>query len=478
MNEAVARAETPLEVRARGLYDAARLENFRRTDKLFAGLMATQWLASVVVALVVSPFAWEGRERVVHNHVWIALLLGGLISTLPILLAVNRPGELQTRVVIASAQMLWSGLLIHLTGGRIETHFHVFGSLAFIAFYRDWRILLPATLVVAGDHALRQFLWPESVFGLANPEWWRFLEHASWVIFIDYFLIVACLNGDQEMAAMARKRAEAEMLSEAERVKSSELDLAVRELQDSQDLVVRTEKLAAIGQLAASVGHELRNPLAAIRNSHTYLQRKLSSAPGGVAAVDPRMGQFLDIIDRELTASAKIIGDLLDFARERPPALAPCPLRPLVSEAISVVPVRPNVELVNEVPEKLPIPALDREQFRQVLVNLVQNASEAMPEGRQGKVVVRAVGGAAEPFLVTIADNGCGIPKEARERIFQPLFTTKVKGTGLGLAIVSNVIKRHQGSIRVESEVDQGTQFHIELPSSGSADGAGSEAAA
>ena len=89
--------------------------------------------------------------------------------------------------------MLMGALLIHLTGGRIETHFHVFGSLAFLAFYRDWRVLIPATIVVALDHMLRGFFWPQSVYGVLVASQWRWLEHAAWVVFEDVFLVVSCL---------------------------------------------------------------------------------------------------------------------------------------------------------------------------------------------------------------------------------------------------------------------------------------------
>jgi hypothetical protein len=129
-----------------------------------------------------------------------------------------------TRHVIAVAQMLWSALLIHLTGGRIETHFHVFGSLGFLAAYRDWPVLLTATLVVAGDHLVRGLLWPESVYGIVNPEWWRFLEHAFWVVFAVSFLVVLCLRSLRDMRAMAGRGAELEALSEGEWRKSSVLD--------------------------------------------------------------------------------------------------------------------------------------------------------------------------------------------------------------------------------------------------------------
>src|SRR5262249_23148177 len=157
--------------RAEARFNSQRQEQLRATDRLFAGLIIGQWIFGVIVALTFSPYGWEGKVKVIHTHVWIALILGGAISSLPVLLAVVRPGWVVTRHVIAVAQMLWSALLIHLTGGRIETHFHVFGSLAFLAFYRDWPVLMTATVMVAAEHLVRGIVWPESVYGIVNPEW-------------------------------------------------------------------------------------------------------------------------------------------------------------------------------------------------------------------------------------------------------------------------------------------------------------------
>ena len=146
----MARGELPVSpstTRAAQLFDTYQNEIHRQTDRLFAGLMGFQWVAGIIFALWVSPLAWEGPLSRTHVHVWAAILLGGVISLPPALLGLFRPGRSSTRYIIAVAQMLMGALLIHLTGGRIETHFHVFGSLAFLAFYRDWRVLIPATVV-------------------------------------------------------------------------------------------------------------------------------------------------------------------------------------------------------------------------------------------------------------------------------------------------------------------------------------------
>lgn len=443
--------------RAEQLFQQHRTEVFKQTDRIFIWLMGAQWIFGIFVALVFSPSGWEGSVKSVHMHVLLAVFLGAAISALPIAMAILRPGSALTRHVVAISQMLWSALLIHLTGGRIETHFHVFGSLAFLAFYRDWKVLLTATLTVSADHLTRGVLTPTSIYGVLNPEWWRFLEHAFWVVFENTILTLACVRGVREMRMISEQRAE------TERVKLDRIDAVTSELQVSQLALVRSERLAAVGQLAASVGHELRNPLTAIRNAVTYIDKRIGD-PTADLVNDPRIRSFMGIIDRELNASSKIISDLLDFARERPLALRPCPLRPLVNEAIDLVPGRSNVEVINEVPDIAPIPHLDKDQFRQALINLVQNAVEAMPHDHPGKVVVACGGGGESPWRITIRDNGTGIPADIVDNIFQPLFTTKTKGTGLGLAIVATMVQRHNGTINVKSESGVGSEFVIELP--------------
>jgi two-component system sensor histidine kinase/response regulator len=144
---------------------------------------------------------------------------------------VIRPGQIITRHALAIAQMLMGSLLIHLSGGRSETHFHVFGSLAFLAFYRDWRVLVSASAVVAVDHLVRGLYWPQSVFGTADPERWRWLEHAGWVVFEDLFLIHSCVQAVREMRQIAERQAQLEVAAA-----NIEAEVTVRtsQLQESQ----------------------------------------------------------------------------------------------------------------------------------------------------------------------------------------------------------------------------------------------------
>jgi two-component system sensor histidine kinase/response regulator len=199
-----------LQSRIAELAHQAETKICRQTDRMFAGLLVFQWVAGLAVARWISPLTWGGAQSSVHAHVWAAALLGGGIITLPLWLAFNRGGAVITRHVIAIAQMLSSALLIHLCGGRLETHFHVFGSLAFLSFYRDWRVILTGTVVVAADHFLRGLYWPESAYGLVTGAEWRWLEHAGWVAFIDIFLVYSCVRSRKEMGAIAERQAELE----------------------------------------------------------------------------------------------------------------------------------------------------------------------------------------------------------------------------------------------------------------------------
>ena len=219
--------------RSDDLYREQLHERRGKADRMFAVLMVVQWAFAVALALLVSPYAWAGKTREFHPHLLAAIFMGGGIALFPVLLATFRPGQLLTRHVIVASQMLWSALFIHLTGGRIETHFHVFGSLAFVAFYFDWGVIATATVVVAADHLIRGLLYPESVYGIPNPEWWRFLEHAGWVVFEDVVLVWFCLSGLKEIKAVAARQAQVEALKESGDAKTAALEMVLREIQPS-----------------------------------------------------------------------------------------------------------------------------------------------------------------------------------------------------------------------------------------------------
>jgi two-component system, sensor histidine kinase and response regulator len=242
---------TPMSLRAEELFTQHQHQIYVGTDRMFAVLMLVQWLACIGAAFWLSPRAWSGFQSQIHLHVWAALILGGAITALPVGLVLLQPGRVLTRQMIAIAQMLYSALLIHLTGGRIETHFHVFGSLAFLAFYRDWRVLITASTVVAVDHYLRGMFWPQSVYGVLSASWLRSLEHAGWVVFEDIILIRWCFQGNREMCEIAQRTAELE----AANARSEQTVVArTAELRDSEDFA-KTILSTAHDAFVAMNGH-------------------------------------------------------------------------------------------------------------------------------------------------------------------------------------------------------------------------------
>ena len=243
-----------LKTRIAELAGQAETRICRQTDRMFAGLLIFQWVAGLAVARWISPLTWAGAESSTHAHVWAASLLGGGILTLPLWLAFNRGGAVVTRHVIAVAQMLSSALLIHLCGGRLETHFHVFGSLAFLSFYRDWRVILTGTVVVAADHFFRGLLWPESVYGLVTGSEWRWLEHAGWVVFIDVFLVYSCVRSRKEMWSIAERQAKLEetnaTIEQTVEERTRDLQERTNELQqacEQKNAIVQTALDAVVG---------------------------------------------------------------------------------------------------------------------------------------------------------------------------------------------------------------------------------------
>jgi len=209
-------AQAVIVARVQERFARYRQRTVAETDRMFTKLFIGQWLFAILIALVISPYAWEGRVRVVHMHVWIAIFLGGAIASFPVALTILKTGAVATRYVVAVAQMLYSALLIHLTGGRIETHFHVFGSLALLAFYLDWGVLVTAAVTIALDHYVRGLIWPESIYGITNPEWWRFLEHGFWVACCTVSLILFCHRSLRGWLAAAEETGMIEAMAESE----------------------------------------------------------------------------------------------------------------------------------------------------------------------------------------------------------------------------------------------------------------------
>ena len=192
------------------IFDKEIRDNYKRIDRMFAYLMIFQWAGAIILALVVAPRTWAGIESEPHIHLYAALILGGLLTAMPVFLAFKKGGQAITRYTIAVCQILFSALLIHLTGGRIETHFHLFGTFAFFAFYKDWKVIVIGTLVAAVDHAVRGIFWPQSIFGVITASEWRVVEHAAWLLLEAVVLLRGSMIQRNDVEVLAEKQAMAE----------------------------------------------------------------------------------------------------------------------------------------------------------------------------------------------------------------------------------------------------------------------------
>lgn len=238
--------------------------------------------------------------------------------------------------------------------------------------------------------------------------------------------------------------------------------LLFRDLSDVkalQEQVQRAERLAAVGRLAAGVAHEIRNPLGSLKGFLQYFQRKLSM-------LQEQDRTYFTVMVNEVDRLNTVIANLLEFARPKDPVREPCDLAELIHHVLTLFASdiqAKQIALAVNLPDNLPLLSLDRDQMTQVLLNIVLNAIQVMALNGHLSLTAQVLQEQNQVDL-TITDNGPGITPEDVPKIFDPFFTTKKRGAGLGLAIANAIISSHRGEIRVESQVGQGTSFHIRLP--------------
>jgi two-component system sensor histidine kinase/response regulator len=437
--------------RADEIYQSERLQNDQATDKRFLWLMLMQWLAMMAAALWISPRAWTGTQSAIHAHVWQALFLGGAITLPPVALAIFMPGRVVTRHVIAVCQMLASALLIHVSGGRVETHFHIFGSLAFLAFYRDWRVLVSASVVIAADHWFRGVYFPQSVYGVLMASPWRWFEHAGWVVFEDIFLIEACVRSVRGSRGLAQRTALLEATKERmERAKDAAeaASRAKTEFLDNMSHEIRTPMNGMMGMvslvLETSLGAQQRQQLETARESAESLMIVLN-----------------DVLDFSKLEAGKLTLEPVKFS------LAHC----ISSATRTALPAAAQKQL--SLTHEIPPGTVDRlvgdpVRLRQILLNLVINAIKFTEQGGVN-IGVAAEGRQDQDVILhfTVRDSGIGIDA-AKQRVIFDAFqqgdgsaTRQYGGNGLGLTVCSRLVALMNGCLWVESELGRGSTFHF-----------------
>ncbi|MCQ9205031.1 MAG: ATP-binding protein [Omnitrophica bacterium] len=283
------------------------------------------------------------------------------------------------------------------------------------------------------------------------------------------------MEKETELAAKAAAKAAA---VEVERKRAEELEKAYKELSETRDMLIQSEKLKAIGQLASGVAHEVRNPLEVIIQGADYLKNKLSSAQGDILEV-------VDMVRSSVKRADTIINSLLDFSRSKKLDLQLQDINSILESSLTLVGHSfklENVEIVKEVKDNICKVSVDKNKIEQVFVNLFLNSLQAMSQG--GKLTIKAynmhldqvgmgIGSrkedsfkVGEPVVVVeIKDTGCGISEDDSKRVFDPFFTTKGanKGIGLGLSVTRNIISMHRGLIALESRIGEGTKVTVTL---------------
>lgn len=341
------------------------------------------------------------------------------------------------RIVSVVLQLILGYLLIGLTNG-VESPYYLV-------------LLLPVVstasyLGVAGTVA-------STVVAIAA--YLSFLLFIDWHNFViddeaEHILVIRCLLpavaailvnslGEAVRTQSARHKAAADQLSEAN-----------RHLVEAEDAIRRADRLAALGQLSAGLAHELRNPLGSIKGSAELLARTASQA-------DPLAKELAEIISTEVDRTNSLVTRFLDFARPLQPRPEPSDLTEVMERAAA----RAKVSIVTRYSQTLGLVPVDRELMEQVFLNLLTNAAQASTANSDITVTTAESNGYAE---ISVRDQGCGIPDESIESIFNPFFTSKQEGTGLGLAIVAKIVDGHGGKMKVESETGKGSTFHVLLP--------------
>ncbi|MCJ7655562.1 MAG: ATP-binding protein, partial [Dehalococcoidia bacterium] len=235
-----------------------------------------------------------------------------------------------------------------------------------------------------------------------------------------------------------------------------EVENRTKDLENVQEKLIRSERLAAVGELASGVGHELRNPLNVIRNCAYLLNMALTEKS------DEEATNTLKVLDKQIDIANKIVSDLLDFTRIKPPTQVKADLKNLIDESLSWITVPEKVTVNVNLNGHLKLIKTDPEQMSRVFSNIISNAVQAI-NGKSGELNISTESD-VDYVSILFRDTGCGIPAENLEKIFEPLFTTKPKGIGLGLAISKRLVEQNGGKIEVSSQVGKGTTFTVKLP--------------
>lgn len=415
-----------------------------RVDRGFAYLMLFQWVGCVLLGAFVTPGTWLGQMSGSKENAFIGLIFGALFAVPPIYAAWMFPGEKVTRCLIALGQMLFSTLIVYLTGGRIESHFHIFVSLAALAFYMDISVLWVGASIVIVDHLLRGFYIPMSIYGVSEGVEWRWIEHTAWVIFENFVLILGIQRHRKELREVAN--------SKVQMMHAREEALRLASVKSS---------------FLSNVSHEIRTPLNSIMGFSDILRD---------TKLDEEQQEYVNTIHRCSESLLHLVNDILDVSKIENGLLQvdshPFDLKELHSDIQKMFSIKcqeKGLSLELHMDEEIPSRAKgDSHRLRQVLMNLVGNAVKFTEKGKVRIEVKKD--SIAKTYSWHIIDTGRGIKRENIKKLFRsfyqedPSIARQYGGTGLGLMISKNLVEIMGGQISVTSNYGEGTTFSFSLP--------------
>jgi signal transduction histidine kinase len=331
-------------------------------------------------------------------------------------------------VFLPRTQLLWSRIFQYL----------YFLPIVLAAFWFGWKGGVTAAIFAAVSY-LPEFL----IIWRRQPE-----ITADQVIQAIELLLVGSVLGILADRERRQKRA----LQYA----TEQLGRTYRQLQENFEQLKRAERLSAVGQLSANLAHEIRNPLASIEGAAELLQ------PGALPT--DMQAEFVAIIRKECRRLSRLLTEMLDFARPKAPRYEHTSIAAVIESVASLMAIpaqKAGVRIRLEVPPELPHIPCDREQIRQVLVNLTMNAVQAMPDGGTLELSAEVAG---SRLVVSVKDEGVGVPIDALDQLFSPFYTTKKDGTGLGLSVAQQIVAGHGGEFLVSPNIPKGSVFSFSLP--------------
>lgn len=440
LSSAVYYRRTMIDKLTEKFYNEYKNNIYVSVDRLFAFLMVVQWIFGIFLAFVISPKTWIGTESYTSMNIQAALFLGTLINLVPAILGFFYPGRILTRYVIAIGQSLTSTLLIHLTGGRIETHFHVFGSLAFLAAYRDISVLLIATSIITSDHLIRGIFFPQSVFGVIVASKWRWLEHAAWVIFEDIFLFFTISKSEKEMLSISSKQAQ---LSQTKEIIEEEIKRRTQELEEFNYVLA----------------HELRSSLGGISTlaqlfSQNYEKHFDKEDKINQKLLASKLKEMKNFIDSLLSYSRISINEL---------SYSICNSDELIQEVVNAIPSNSKVSFI--LAQNYPVIWYNPDHFRLIINNLINNSiTHNQNKGIQIKIWCEEK---PDSYIFYTSDTGIGINKEHHQRIFKIFQKLENRDhsdrVGVGLSFAKKIVEIHGGNIGLESNPGEGAKFFFSV---------------